>query len=231
MGNEGGTIAKRQDLLLLHLKDSISANQQTELDDKSSTILNTCTISSSPLNDGTNPPDPIVSDYKGKLYLKEKVLGYLLEQKQKPSGISSLAHIKSMSDLIELQISWAKDEIAITCPITHSGGVYAYLRPCGCVMGYKFLQELSKHVKTEEEEQECPICEAKFNLAYDIVILNPNNDGRITEVNESSYKYLRDVLMLHHCKKPIKTKKTDKKRNREAKANSNPKKLQKVSAS
>ena len=66
MGNDGGTIAKRQDLFSLH-----KPKQKEALEDEQ---VNVCAISYMPLS------DPVVGDYKGFLYRKDKLIEYILAQ-------------------------------------------------------------------------------------------------------------------------------------------------------
>lgn len=68
MGNDGGTIAKRQDLFSLH-----KPKQKEALEDEQ---VNVCAISYMPLS------DPVVGDYKGFLYRKDKLIEYILASKK-----------------------------------------------------------------------------------------------------------------------------------------------------
>ena len=83
MGADGGTIAKRQDLLSSLTNRTNGDAQRGE--DKEEDLIKVCHLSSLPLYNN----DPIVSDYKGKLYIKEKLLQYLLDIKTNKHSVKS----------------------------------------------------------------------------------------------------------------------------------------------
>lgn len=206
MGNDGGTIAKRLDILSFHNQNT---NNQKTLDDDESSHRNICFLSSLRLNDGVNEQGPVVGDYKGHLYLKEKLLEYIIAQKtgKLDKKVEGTEHISSLNDVIDVKIKWekTKKEVRMVCPITKelkTSSKLAYLRSCGCLMSYKLLQEISK----DSGSIPCPNCETEFDPTLDIVIINPTKDKDIDAVNQSTYKLLQDKK-LTHSKRPIKTKK------------------------
>lgn len=234
MGNDGGTIAKRQDILSLHSYGKHGENDRIQIahDDECSD-LTTCALSSTPLYGPTTLI--IVSDYKGKLYDKSKVLKYMLERdSSKYDSVdtrggedkkmsSPFSHLRSLRDIIDVHISW-KDNLYgavpdIQCPITkelNSNTVYAYLRPCGCIISFKILEGLVKHFGEKDNksdslqnEIDCPNCGEMFCFKYDVVLLNPRDVPERTEFNERSFNYLQE-LKLTHSKKPMKNKKKKK---------------------
>lgn len=219
MGNDGGTIAKRQDILSLHSQNN---NEQKYMDDDAPSHRNICFLSSLPLYDGKIGPGPVVGDYKGHLYLKEKLLEYLIGQKtgQSEKKIQAVGHITSFNDVIDVNIEWEKtsEEVRMVCPITKdlkTSSKFAYLRTCGCLLSYKLLKEISmKQTKFQQEILKdnkqlthkdasipCPKCEAEFDPNVDIVILNLANDAQLMAINMASYKLLQ-YNKLTHCKKP-----------------------------
>lgn len=196
MGNDGGTIAKRKDILSLHGQDKY-ADDTTQ--DKES-IRVTCALSSLPLYH-----QPIVSDYKGKLYLKEKILEYLIAKKKTPA----LQHIKSLKDVVDLKVTWSHGHRpAIQCPVTRElkvRNVYGYLRPCGCVMSNLVLEELSKMHPKKPVESGCPSCGTAFHFDYDRVILNQMADEEYATINEVNMRYVALLGMSHSKKKRKRT--------------------------
>ena len=115
MGADGGTIAKRQDLLSSLTNRTNGDAQRGE--DKEEDLIKVCHLSSLPLYNN----DPIVSDYKGKLYIKEKLLQYLLDIKtNKHSVKSEFSHIKLLKDICPVTVSWTiiNKEPFIECPVT-----------------------------------------------------------------------------------------------------------------
>lgn len=207
MGNDGGTIAKGQDLRAVYSTDNADP---AVLFDGEKEIFNTCALSSLPLNhEGIAPK--VVSDYKGNLYLKEKIIELLLEKKTKSS--SKLPHVAGLGDVIDLNIKWS-DDGSIVCPVTGASTdshlSLAYLRPCGCVLGYKVLSDVRKHLKIrggvdETAKSLCPVCGQEFAFNYDVVILNTLKENN--EFNERNLEYLRKQGMSH-SKKKIKKRKT-----------------------
>ncbi|KAK6198737.1 Rtf2 RING-finger-domain-containing protein [Scheffersomyces amazonensis] len=215
MGNDGGTIAKRQDILSLHSSLRNLESRQELLNENESTLLTTCAISSLPLYSTKGHIVPIVGDYKGKLYIKEKILEYIIKRKiDKSLPNPAFAHINSLKDLIDVTIQWIYQDGVwiIQCPVTKeskaSKATYAYLRPCGCVMSNKVLEEISKTSSKElPYESLCPVCDKLFNFNYDIVIINPLNNEKSSKFNETNYRYISEVLGLTHSK-DIKKKKS-----------------------
>ncbi|EGW35318.1 uncharacterized protein SPAPADRAFT_58542 [Spathaspora passalidarum NRRL Y-27907] len=208
MGADGGTIAKRKDLINVH--SSLDKKNSTGIGyDNELTLLNSCGISAFPLHTKSN--DPIVGDYKGRLYLKEKILQYLIDSKQSKSRVNpKLSHITSLKDICDVKIEWdTSDEPRIRCPITKissAKSTYAYLRPCGCLMSSKVITELNQN----NSKGKCPNCDATFSSDCDVVIVNPLGKEEYNKLNESSYKILCNQ-QLSHSKKPIKSKKVERK--------------------
>ncbi|CAX44804.1 conserved hypothetical protein [Candida dubliniensis CD36] len=202
MGADGGTIAKRQDLLS-SLTNRANADAQRG-EDKEEDLIKICHLSSLPLYNN----DPIVGDYKGKLYIKEKLLQYLLDIKMNKSSIKSeFSHIKSLKDICPVTVSWTiiNREPFIECPVIKKvEKSYLYLRSCGCLISKKALNELSE----TKEERKCPNCNVIF-YDYDIVMLDPLNLKQNRDINEENISILKQKG-LSHSKLPL--KKTKKKK-------------------
>ncbi|CAK9438479.1 uncharacterized protein LODBEIA_P27030 [Lodderomyces beijingensis] len=225
MGNEGGTIARRQDILSLHNSNQASSSKSAAKggggggeisEDAEQVLLQTCAISGLPLYQN----NPIVGDYRGKLYIKEKILQYMLDFKLDKSKLKlPFQHLKSLKDLCAVAITWAViDDIAhFQCPITKElddKTSYCYLRPCGCVLSYKYLKELKKTIVREtldrqgQHDARCPVCNKEFTFDYDLVIINPMDNPDFLEINNENYKHLKHVLRLSNAKEPLKKKKS-----------------------
>lgn len=245
MGNDGGTIAKRQDILSLHSQNN---KEQKHMDDDGPSHRNICFLSSLPLYGGKQEAGPVVGDYKGHLFLKEKLLEYIIWQRtgKLEKKIETMGHISSLNDVIDVNIKWEKtrEKVRMVCPITNelkTSSKLAYLRSCGCLLSYKLLKEISKKQTKSLQEMlkdntqvvpknatiPCPNCEAEFDPDVDIVILNPSNDEQIVAINMVSYKFLQSNK-LTHSKKSEKSKKRNK---RKLKERSGPSKKVKVSHS
>lgn len=233
MGNDGGTIAKRQDILSLHSLGG-NRNAPTVSADNETVALTTCNISHMGLYGR-----PVVGDYQGKLFLKEKMLEHLLERPKDDAW----KHIRSTKDLVNVTITWKQIDGVATfeCPVTRKlklhNVTYVYLRPCGCVMSNDALEDLirleKENVKKEKHKDDkhdvkedpksptfamsCPLCGVQFH-SYDVVIINPLNNPKHKEYNENNYHYINETLQLTHSKQPKKKrKKTEEKENKKRK--------------
>lgn len=188
MGNDGGTIVKK-------IKGEVKAHVDTT-EDEEYTVLTTCYLSSLPLYN-----QPVVSDYLGRLYSKEKILENLLEKDKINKDID---HINSIRDVIDLKISWKliNSKYYIECPVSHITKVknseYSYLRTCGCVVSYKLLTNLPTN-------NNCPNCDTHFDK-YDIVLVNPMKNQQFTSINTNNFNHLQQQG-LTHSKTPKKIKK------------------------
>lgn len=214
MGNDGGTIARGQDLKAVYSQTPEQGPKV--LDDGDKALFSTCALSSLPLfEDGVG--HSVVSDFQGKLYLKEKMLELLLEKKV--GGAEKLPHIAGLADLVDLTISWTADG-HVLCPVTGTSKLshsnLAYLRPCGCVFSNRVLTEMRVHFKISEEvdadhKSQCPVCEHEFAFNYDIVLLNPQNEAG-ERFNSETYEFLQQQQMSHRKKSTKKRKKRHEKK-------------------
>lgn len=222
MGNDGGTIASRKDIIALHLR----GKKDNEEDRVSGISTNYCKLTSFPLNTTKH----VVGDYMGNLYIKEKIIETMIERKKKPLdhtsnvgtsnvgtssvGISNVDHIKSLKDLVDVKVEWK--EGSIICPVSCSPAmIYAYLRTCGCLLSLKVLFP-SMNLAETKSKLSCLSCGSEFHYNYDIVIANPKTSEH-REFNEANYNYLTKELKLHHNKSPLKKRKRDKEEEKPAK--------------
>lgn len=195
MGNDGGTIAKRQDIKSLHSKsDSWETSNPRSLCD----LLTVCGLLGIDLE-----KCPIVSDYRGRLYSKEKVIEYILASKSTSSTLSSsssslLPHVKLLNDVLNVTAFWQDHNL--TCPVTREfeNVTYAYSRRCGCLFNSKLLKDFFKL-----ENNSCPVCSLAYDQEIDLVFVDVNDDLKLQHANESSCRKLQE-LGLYHNKKPRK---------------------------
>ncbi|EMG47856.1 RTF2 Replication termination factor 2 [Candida maltosa Xu316] len=195
MGADGGTIISRSDILSTKDNKQIDIHQP---EDKEEVLIKTCHYSSIPLYKN----DPIVGDYKGKLYIKEQILKYILGTKQdKSTIILQLSHISSLKDICPVKLSWTLvDQVPfIQCPVTKEiEKSYVYLRTCGCLVSNKALKEFRKDGK-------CPNCDTVFEDC-DVVILDPLNRKENVSKNDETINILK-ANGLSHSKLPLKKSK------------------------
>ncbi|GAA5875726.1 hypothetical protein JCM8547_007050 [Rhodosporidiobolus lusitaniae] len=180
MGNDGGSIPKRHEL--------IKTKQTRARDDESETVRQRwafCALSKQPLR------QPVVSCPLGRLYNKEALISYLLNppssSEHSPFGSDGLlvaGHIRSLKDVTTLRLTpnpslptdgdessknvavsashvgttpWQdKPAAQFVCPISMremNGSVrFVYRKPCGCVMSEASLKEMRKGVEKKGEQ-------------------------------------------------------------------------------
>ncbi|KAI0319909.1 DUF602-domain-containing protein [Amylostereum chailletii] len=185
MGNDGGSIPDRRDL--------VRSKPKAEQADKANQTRARwffCALSKKPLQ------EPIVSDPLGKLYNKDAILEFLLDRGAYGDGEEICGHIRSLKDVKTLTLtpnttakapsSDTLDRPMYACPLTlkeMTGHVPSvYLTPCGCVFSQAGLKAVSSSSTTppaegkEDKEKQfdvCPQCAKKFDKATDIRLLNP----------------------------------------------------------
>ncbi|KAG0212166.1 hypothetical protein BGX28_006712 [Mortierella sp. GBA30] len=173
MGCDGGSIPKRDELVKQKQK-------QAKVDQN---ILNrvhwfTCALSKNAL------VSPVVACGLGKLYNRDAILEFLLDRTAYGDGDLICKHIKSLKDVVTLQLepnpSYSEthspsltnhDQEPVSryvCPITmkemNGKHRFVYLDTCGCVMSEQALKEVPS--KT------CVKCAKPFQ-SYNVIVLNP----------------------------------------------------------
>jgi len=194
MGNDGGSIPDRRDL--------VKSKPKAEQADKNNQMIAKwffCALSKKPLK------EPIVSDALGKLYNKEAIIEYLLDKTAYGDGEKICGHIKSLKDVTTLKLTpnpskspidtdreIVRPKAQFICPLTlkeMTGGVpFVYLATCGDVFSAAGLRAVSTSTgssegSTEGEQELCPQCAKKFDRKKDVRTINPEPDeeGRMRE--------------------------------------------------
>lgn len=188
MGNDGGSIPDRRDL--------VRTKGKAEQADKNNLILAAwffCALSKRALQ------EPIVSCALGKLYNKDALIEFLLDRTAYGDGDEICGHIKSLKDVKQLKLTpnpasatsqsdTDKQKSAFICPLTlkeMTGSIpFSYLVPCGCVFSTAGLKAVAKpsdekdKAETATEKEPCPQCGKKFvnksaAVGGDIRTINP----------------------------------------------------------
>ncbi|KAJ1947052.1 Replication termination factor 2 [Kickxella alabastrina] len=157
MGNDGGSIPRRSELVREKKKDE-KADRKNQLQ----AMTTNCSLSKRPLR------QPIVSDALGRLYNRESVLEYLLDNRAFGDGSQICAHIKGLKDIKTLQLkdnpSLSKhgsrdstspvsgpeeaEEARFVCPVTMkemNGNLpFEFAWSCGCVFSAMARREMGK---------------------------------------------------------------------------------------
>lgn len=177
MGCDGGTIPKRHEL--------VKGPKKVEKVDKNAELAakwKYCALSQEKLK------RPIVACELGRLYNKDAIIEYLLDKSAERPNTEVVAHIRSIKDVKELNLTdnpaWEGESHNIKgdcyedmhcamfiCPVVglemNGKHKFCYLQTCGCVFSERALKE----VKTEI----CHKCGDPFQ-EDDIVVLNGSKE-------------------------------------------------------
>ncbi|RKP26545.1 Rtf2 RING-finger-domain-containing protein [Syncephalis pseudoplumigaleata] len=177
MGNDGGSIPKRSELVKEKKKDPVA-------DARIQTIARWfyCALSKTLLQ------VPVVADLLGTLYNREAILEMLLDRSRYGDADVICPHIHSLKDVVTLKLTpnsaaqyshtngttlMGADESApralFVCPITkrEMNGRYRFVfsRQCGCVVSEQAVREI--------EEAHCLVCN-KPVAPDDYIPINPD---------------------------------------------------------
>ncbi|KAL8745341.1 MAG: hypothetical protein Q9184_007886 [Pyrenodesmia sp. 2 TL-2023] len=157
MGNDGGSIPTRRELVREAAKDKTSTQVKEVQTEKLEHYWSYCALSQKPL------APPIVSDSTGNLYNKDAVLEHLLgagkqsREENVADNDRTTGTIRSLRDVVEVQFGVEEDEEAETrdsksvptrlvCPVSGKRlgpGVKAvYLVPCGHAFAESAVREM-----------------------------------------------------------------------------------------
>lgn len=198
MGCDGGTIAKRSELVKTKRKGHQEHDKNADLSAK----WQFCSLS------GLRLKKPIVACQLGRLYNKDAIIEHLLKIKssQTSAGASSstvsnsstVSHIRSLKDVKELKLKEKPDfdkthnassgseqfKAQFVCPVSglDINGKYKffYILTCGCVISERALKEVS-------DDNSCIICFKPYNSKLDLIVLNGD---------ENEVKELKEKLLL-----------------------------------
>ncbi|KAI1329512.1 Rtf2 RING-finger-domain-containing protein [Xylariaceae sp. FL0255] len=181
MGNDGGSIPKRRELVKEAAKAPTASELKASALESQSHLWSICPISSSPLDLHNT-----VSDYRGRLYNYEAVLKCLMPQSSEGDGNGDDASngtdaaefartgIRSLKDVAKLRFSLSKrkengkEKEVPTCPLSMkelgAPTRAVYIIPCGHVFAEVAMRELlaaedgngngAKKTPSEEEQKE-----------------------------------------------------------------------------
>ncbi|KAI5780321.1 Rtf2 RING-finger-domain-containing protein [Peziza echinospora] len=223
MGNDGGSIPTRRELVKSPTAQKTHSQLRTSQTQSSFYHWTYCALSKRPLS------SPIVSDPLGRLYNKDALLEWLLhgleafgdgEEVLKSRGVKSLKDVVN----INFQVLDAPEENAVgsingnsngkeegasgerkerwVCPITRKelgGGVRAvYLVPCGCAFAEGAIKETTGAGK-EGQTEECLQCGKGYN-PRDVININPTAEADIARL-QNRMKELAEFGLTHSLKK------------------------------
>ncbi|KAJ3739449.1 Rtf2 RING-finger-domain-containing protein [Lentinula detonsa] len=221
MGNDGGSIPDRRDLVRTKAKA-----EQADKANQTRARWFFCALSKRPLQ------DPVVSCALGKLYNKDSILEYLIDKSAYGDGENICGHIRSLKDVKTLKLtpnpslssstlSEPTSRSPFVCPLNlkEMNGVqpFVYISTCGCVFSQAGLKtvvsassmssspkekdshtELGEVATSDSELEICPQCATKFSRKNDVLMLNPQPEEE---------ERMREKMELQRSKEPKKTKK------------------------
>lgn len=222
MGNDGGSIPKRRELVKNAARLPTATELKETLHESLTHAWTMCPLSSQPLD--LNSKDMVVSDWRGILYNYESILQCLL-----PSDDAAVPEvqeeafrstdIKGVKDVVKLRFTVRKDEKGRefrACPVSlkELGGAATkaiYIVPCGHVFAEAAMKELqpvegngksnSEEAKKEQEQQQqhCPECSEPFEASNVIPIL-PTSDAEMEKL-KTRMEDLKSKGLSHSLKK------------------------------
>ncbi|OTA99370.1 hypothetical protein M426DRAFT_76401 [Hypoxylon sp. CI-4A] len=219
MGNDGGSIPKRRELVREAARLPTASELKATALESLSHAWSTCPLSDAPL-DFTNT----VSDWRGRLYNYEFVLQCLMpSSSETPLPEAQQAEfertgIKSLKDVTKLKIATRKDEKGrefAACPVSMkelgAATRSVYIVPCGHVFAEVAMKEIS------DTEKQCPECSASFE-ERDVIPILPTDEAEV----EKLAKRIEELkaLGLSHSLKKDKGASKKKRKAEEAKENS-----------
>jgi len=188
MGNDGGSIPDRRDLV-----KSKKKAEQADKANQTRARWGFCALSKKRLQ------EPVVSCRLGRLYNKDALIEFLLDRTSYGDGKDICGHVRSLKDVKELRLtanpikSTNQGDIdapiaPFVCPLTMkemNGAVpFGYIHTCGCVFSLAGLKAVASTTpiingtvkeSAEREKSLCPQCGAKYDAAEDVFTLNPDS--------------------------------------------------------
>ncbi|KAG1814327.1 DUF602-domain-containing protein [Suillus subaureus] len=188
MGNDGGSIPDRRDLV-----KSKKKAEQADKANQTRAVWFFCALSKRPLQ------EPIVSCALGKLYNKDAIIEHLLDKTAYGDAEKICGHLRSLKDIKVLKLTprspppppdSSADVVKFVCPLTfkemNGGQPFVYISTCGCVFTQSGLRTVlgsspshgniagAETPAGEDEQLEvCPQCGTKFSRSSNIFMINP----------------------------------------------------------
>jgi hypothetical protein len=208
MGNDGGSIPTRRELVKEAAKNKTATELKESQHEQQEYYWTTDPISQKPL------AQPVVSDCSGKLYNKDTILEFLVEGSRKEDAETvTLGAVKSLKDVVEVKFDvdgdTSKNNGSVShenwkCPITGDklgpGAKAVYLVPCGHAFSGSAIKEVSG--------EKCLVCETKY-ASNDIIPILPTAETDLARLS-LRMKTLQENGLTHSLKKASGVKKRKK---------------------
>jgi len=220
MGNDGGSIPTRRELVKEAAKNPSAAQVKESQHEQQEYQWTTDPISRQPLE------APVVSDSSGKLYNKATILEYLVEGTRKEEAERETnGAVKSLKDIVEVKFELDSDASLVPedreeksrskkavwkCPVTGDrlgpGSKAVYIVPCGHAFSGAAIKEVSG--------EKCLTCDVEY-ASNDIIPINSVIDTDIARLSLRA-KTLQEKGLSHSLKKASGGSKKRKKRDEQA---------------
>lgn len=215
MGNDGGSIPTRRELVKEAARDRTITELKESRQEQQEYYWTTDPISQKPLS------QPVVSDSSGKLYNKDTILEYLVEGSRK-EDVESVTQgtVKSLKDVVEVKfevdseaVSKSKDSLETwICPVTGDrlgpGTKSVYLVPCGHAFSTDAVKEVSG--------KKCITCDTEY-ASNDIIPILSADEADIARLS-LRMQTLQEKGLAHSLKKVSGSGKKRKKKDEAAQA-------------
>ncbi|KXT09766.1 hypothetical protein AC579_9330 [Pseudocercospora musae] len=210
MGNDGGSIPTRRELVKEAARDPTTSEVKASQHEQQEYYWSTDPISREPL------AQPVVSDANGKLYNKSTILEYLVEGARKEDADTiTQGAIKSLKDIVEVKFEVDAEASEKTngtakretwkCPVTGDklgpGSKAAYIVPCGHAFSGSAIKEVSG--------EKCLTCDTDY-ASNDVIPILPVTEIDIARLS-LRVKTLQEQGFSHSLKKASGGKKRKKK--------------------
>lgn len=206
MGNDGGSIPTRRELVKEAAKNPSAAQVKESQHEQQQYQWTTDPISRQPLE------PPVVSDSSGKLYNKATILEYLVEGARKEEAERETnGAVKSLKDVVEVKFELDSDDAssdsqekdktkkptaaAWKCPVTGDrlgpGSKAVYIVPCGHAFSGAAIKEVSG--------EKCLTCDAEY-ASNDVIPINSVVETDVARLSLRA-RTLREKGLAHSLKK------------------------------
>ncbi|KAI1775913.1 DUF602-domain-containing protein [Hypoxylon cercidicola] len=222
MGNDGGSIPKRRELV----REAARLPSASEL---KATALESLTHAWTmcPLSDAPLDLSNTVSDWRGRLYNYESVLQCLMPKEEEAAlpetqeAEFARTGIKSLKDVVKLKFTIRKDEKDgraefAACPVSlkelGAATKSVYVVPCGHVFAEMSMKEIS-----ETGDRQCPECSTNFE-ERDVIPILSTDEAEIEKLAKR-VDDLKTLGLTHSLKKDKGASKKKRKAEGDAKEN------------
>ena len=196
MGNDGGSIPTRRELVKEAARNPTASQMKESQQEQQEHCWKTDPISNEPL------AQPVVSDSYGKLYNKDTVLEYLIEGSRKADAERvTQGAVKTFKDVVEIKFEVDPEASAKAhhevwrCPVTGDrlgpGSKAVYLVPCGHAFSGTAIKEVSG--------EKCLSCETEY-ASNDIIPILPMIETDLARLS-LRVKTLQEKGLSHSLKK------------------------------